>query len=612
MAHVVAIELTRRNFDTSAIADKPGAEPENVATVWVDWDEKTWHVRTRKDEFYNVFHAWHGVVTSMQGMLAGDADQMLAQPSGADLIVLRNYGLNMQEKLSGRAMFGKTPNAKQVGFGGGVANEYLYYTFFWRKLRGQDMTKRERAEEMYAIATEKYGQQIGGDVLAQLRGLATAESLFSMGAILLIFATATAAGFTLFVAGLKAVCGIVDLATNWEMYKPHWDRFSSQVNTGNDLDYGAQALATLLGGLLGYGAANAVGGKMAEKAAPRVQNLGNKFANAVRHHSPEHWKQAAQRGVEELKQKAAESGDPKNTKIDPGKELTAEEKHAIAQKQPEMLARVREMAAKFGFPPHIAEGYAMLAYRNGWTIFARTSKKASIPHHLLGAENVIGKSLFVEYKIDSKYGVIMGDWPRNIETDFYSTHSYAAKQIEAIYYAENPSATKGSFKVTDEVMRSFRSQHVFEFREAKVGGTMLKVLFHNGKMVIGDVDVMGMYVKLGNDLVPLPQWMIHNDAAFLQEYINRNVGGVSTSFHGQQDVGRNSKTGQPFRAPDAGEDYAMLGPAMPLREVKGTATLEVLYRKLHILWPYATYVDVRSAVTNWVVATARQKTAPAR
>jgi hypothetical protein len=161
-------------------------------------------------------------------------------------------------------------------------------------------------------------------------------------------------------------------------------------------------------------------------------------------------------------------------------------------------------------------------------------------------------------------------------------------------------------------MRAFRSQHVFELRDVKVGGAMLKVLFHNGKMVIGDVDLMGIYIRRGQDLVPLPQWMIHNDAAFLQDFINRNVGGVSTSFHGQQDVGRSPKTGKPFRAPDAGEDYAMFGPDLTLREVKGTTALERLYREMHILWPYATYMEVRSSFTHWAVAAVRQKVAPGR
>ena len=611
MAHILAIELTRHDFASGSTAPQPGAEPENVATVWVDWDKYTWQVRTRKEEWMNLFHVSQGIVTTTQGFLIGDSDQSLAAPSGSDLIQLQNYGMNPQAKLSGIALFGPNPHAKHTMMGG-VANAFLYYTYFWRKLRGQDMTKRERVEEMFAIATDKYGQQIGGDVLAQVRGLATGESLFGMGSILLMFATATALGLSGFVAALRALCGVADLATNWVMYKPHWDRFAQQVNTGNDLDYGAQGLATLLGGLLGYGAATAVGGKLSEKMAPKAQHLGNKFANAVHNHSPTRWRLAAEHGVQELKQKAKESGDPNNTKIDPAKDITPEEHAHIGQHQAEYVARVREMAGKFGFPPHIAEGYALLAYRNGWTIFARTSKKASIPHHLLGADNVTGKSLFVEYKIDSTHCVILGEGGRNIETDFYSTHSYAAKQIEAIYYAENPNTPKGTFHVTEEVMRAFRSQHVFEFRDVKVGGAMLKVLFHNGKMVIGDVDLMGIYIRRGQDLVPLPQWMIHNDAAFLQDFINRNVGGVSTSFHGQQDVGRSPKTGKPFRAPDAGEDYAMFGPDLTLREVKGTTALERLYREMHILWPYATYMEVRSSFTHWAVAAVRQKVAPGR
>jgi hypothetical protein len=47
--------------------------------------------------------------------------------------------------------------------------------------------------------------------------------------------------------------------------------------------------------------------------------------------------------------------------------------------------------------------------------------------------------------------------------------------------------------------------------------------------------------------------------------------------------------------------------------VKGTAQLEVLYRNLHILWPYETYLTVRGSVTHFVVAAAgRRKSGPNR
>src|SRR5580704_18404703 len=134
---------------------------------------------------------------------------------------------------------------------------------------------------MFAIATSEYSQQIAGDVVQQIRGLADAESLFKMGAVLLTFAVASAAvGLSWFVGALSVLCGAADLATNWEMYQPYWNRFTAQVATGNDLNYGAQALATLLGGLLGWGATNVVGAKMSKMAAPKMQHLGNKFADA--------------------------------------------------------------------------------------------------------------------------------------------------------------------------------------------------------------------------------------------------------------------------------------------------------------------------------------------
>ena len=537
MAHILAVELTRRDC-TGGKPYGPGVEPDNVATLWVDWDRMEWKVRTRKDEWLNIFHLGQGVVLTYQFM----PDQSLAAPSGVEQMRLTQYGMNPQSKLSGVMLFGPNPNAtSNMGL---VKDAYLYYTYFWRKLQGSEMNKRERVEEMFFIATQKYGHQIGSDALAQVRDLATPGSLGTMGLILVMFATASALGIAYFVAALRVLCGVADVATNWVMYKPHWDRFAQQVNTGNDLDYGAEALATLLGGLLGYGAANIVAGKASAKAAPGAQHIGNKFANAVRGNSPARWRAAAEQGVHELKEEAEHTADGKGTKRDPGKELTAEDRHNIVVNQGEMLAQVRKAAIKFGFPPHIAEGYAMLAFHNKWTIFARTSKASSIPHHLLGAENVTGKSLFVEYKIDAKTGVILGEWGRNIEADFYSPHSYAAKQLEAIYYAENPGAPKGSFEMTPELLREFRAQHVFEFREVPIDGKPTKVLFHNGKMVISDIDVMGMYVQRGADLVPLPQWMIHNDAHFLQDYINRNVGGVDSSFHGQQDIGRSSKAGR--------------------------------------------------------------------
>ena len=600
MAHILAIELRRNGCTASSAPPCPAAEPENVATLWVDWDMKWWHARTRQAEFVALFGVSQGMLTSPHGYFIGAADQVLATPSGEELLLLQQYSLNAaRDKLAGMGLFVPIPGAVQ-------APMYKYYTYFWRKLRGQDMTKRERTEEMFAIAMDKYGSQIGGDALAQLRGLATAESLFSMGAILMVFATAAALGWAGFAAALKALCGAADVATNWAMYKPYWDRFAQQVNTGNDLDYGAQALATLLGALMGYTASNAVAAGASSKLAPKVQVAANKFANAVRGHSPARWKAAAEAQVQELKKQAAESGDPNNTKIDPGKELTAEDRRVIAQQFPELVKQVRENGGKFGFAANIAEGYAKLAFHNGWTIFARTSKRSSIPHHLLGPENVTGKSLFVEYKIDATHGVIVEKAGMNVEKDFYSPDTYAAKQMAAIYASEHPNAPKGSFEVTPEVMQAFRAAHKFEFRPVQMGGKLVKVLFHNGKMVISDVDLMGIYVKVGNDLVPLPQWMIHNDAAFLKDFINRSVGGVDQSFHGQQDVGRNDK-GQPFRSPDAGEEYAMFSPDMKLRKVKGTAQLEVLYRSLHILWPYETYLTVRGSVTHFVVAASRRR-----
>ena len=606
MAHVLAIELTQRNF-SGGRAGTPGAEPDNVATVWVDWDQKKWKVRTRLEEWLAVFHLSQGVINTWQGSVLGDSDQCLCAPSGAEQVVLQQYGLWAQAKLSGVAMWGANPNATSNM--GVVKDAYLYYTYFWRKMQGTEMSKRERTEEMFFIATDKYGQQIGSDALAQVRGLATPGSLCSMGAILLMFATLAGLGFAYLAAALRVLCGAADVATNWAMYQPYWDRFVQQVNTGTDLDYGAQALATLLGGLLGYSAANMVAAKASSKVAPKIQGLGNRFANAVRGHSPARWRAAAEQGVHELKEQAAKSDDPKKTKIDPGKELTAEDRHHIVEHQGELLTQVRKLAIKFGFPPHIAEGYAMLAFHNKWTIFARTSKASSIPHHLLGSDNVTGKSLFVEYKINAEHGVILEEWGRNIEKDFYTTNSYAAKQIEAIYYAENPGAERGSFQVTAEVMQKFREQHTFEFREVPMGGKPTKVLFHNGKMVISDIDLMGIYVQVGNQLIPLPQWMIHNDARFLQDYINRNVGGVDSSFHGQQDVGRSSK-GKPFRSPDLTEDYAMFCPDLTLREIKGTMQLEKLYRKLNILWPYVTFLGVRDSVTHFVVASVRKKVLP--
>jgi hypothetical protein len=378
MAHILAIELRRNGCTASAAPPCPAAEPDNVATLWVDWDKKWWHARTRQAEFVAIFGVSQGMLTSPHGYLMGAPDQVLATPSGGELMVLQLYSMNAaRDKLAGIGLSVPIPGAVQVPM-------YKYYTYFWRKLRGQDMTKRERTEEMFAIATDKYGSQIGGDALAQLRGLASAESLFSMGAILMIFATAAALGWAGFAAALKALCGAADVATNWAMYKPYWDRFAQQVNTGNDLDYGAQALATLLGALMGYTASNALAAKASSKLAPKAQVAANKFANAVRGHSPARWKAAAEAQVQELKKQAAESGDPNNTKIDPGKELTAEDRRVIAQQFPELIKQVREMGGKFGYAANIAEGYAKLAFQNGWTIFARTSKRSSIPHHLLG------------------------------------------------------------------------------------------------------------------------------------------------------------------------------------------------------------------------------------
>lgn len=350
MAHVLAIELSRNGCSSSAAPPCPATEPENVATLWVDWDKKWWQARTRQAEWVAIFGASQGKVTSPHGHFMGAPDQVLATPSGEQLILLQQYSLNSaRDKLAGIGLFAPIQGAVQVPM-------YRYYTYFWRKLQGQDMAKSERTEEMFAIATEKYGSQIGGDALAQLRGLASAESLFSMDAILMVFATAAALGWAGFAAALKVLCGAADVATNWAMYKPYWDRFANQVNTGNDLDYGAQALATLLGALMGYTVSNALAAKASSKVAPKAQVAANKFASAVRGHSAARWKAAAEAQIQELQKQAAESGDPNNTKIDPGKELTAEDRRVIAQQFPELVKQVREMGGKFGLSGNIAEG----------------------------------------------------------------------------------------------------------------------------------------------------------------------------------------------------------------------------------------------------------------
>ncbi len=607
MPHILTIELVRRNFaDYGGRAPSaPANESENIATLWVDWDNYAWEARTNSQGFMRIFGVSSGIITTSHGFFFGASDQVLAAPSGEDVLLLQAYGLNPQAKLRGLVAFGV--NTKAVGSDwSGKANAFLYFTYFWRKLMGQDMTRRERAEEMSAIAFDKYGSRIASDAFDQVKGLASAESLAAMGGILLLFATTAALGWAGLVAAMRVFCGAVDVGTNWEMYKPYWDRFAQQVNTGTDLDYGAEALATLLGGLLGYGASNVVAAKISTKAAPHAQKLGNKFANAVRGHSTARWKATAEEGLNHLKDEAAKSGDPSKTKIDPGNDISPEERVKIANEHPELLNEIRRMAAKFGFPADIAAGYAMLAFKNKWTILCRTSKAASIQYHG-GLEDVVGKSLYIQYKIDAEFGVIIQDGTKHIETDFYSTHSYAAKQLAAIFYAEHPDAKPGSFKVDEQVMREFKAAHKFEFRKVKMGKREREVLFHNGAMVISDVDVMGMYVMRGKDMVPLPQWMLHNDAAFLQDYVNRNVGGVGMSKHGQQDVGRDQK-GNPFRSPDHDESYAVFTPDLKLREIKkSTANLEILYRNLHIHWPYKTFVECGGAITSWCVATARRR-----
>jgi hypothetical protein len=624
MPHILAIEINKRQYaDYNWIAPLPGAsQPENVATLWVDWDNYKWEARTNVQGIGQVLNGvTKGIITTSHGYFFGASDQVLAAPDGSDLMVLQAYGLNVQAKLHGVVAFGV--NKAAVGsVWSGKAKAFLYFTYFWRKLSGQDMTPRERAEEMSAIALNKYGDRIASDALNQVKGLAGPESLAAMAGILVLFATVAALGWAGMVAAMRVFCGTMDVATNWQMYKPYWDRFVQQVNTGNDLDYGAEALATLLGGMLGYGASNIVAAKISSKAAPRAQEWGNVFANKVRGQNAARWRATAEQGLKELKEGADKSGDPNHTKTDPGKNLSPEERVKLAEAHPELLDTIRRNAAKFGFPAEIAAGYAMLAFKNGWTIIARTSKAASIKYHS-GMEAICGKSLFVQYKIDPEHGVIIQDGTKNIERDFYSVDSYAAKQMKAIYFAESPNAPKDSFHVDEHLMAEFRAAHKFEFRKIKMGNKEREVLFHNGRMVISDLDLMGIYVKRGQDLVPLPQWMLHNDAAFLKDYINRNVGGMPMSEHGQQDVGRNQQ-GQPFRSPDADERYAVFTPDLQLTEVtksqpilkglgpgrEGTANLEVMYRKLHILWPYQTYVECGGAINAWCAAAARRRKSP--
>ena len=118
-----------------------------------------------------MFGASDGTVATDHGFFFGDSDQVLVA-LGSDMMVLQAFGLNPQAKLHGCAAFGINPNAVDTGWGG-KANEYLYFTYFWRKLSGKDMTPRERAEEMCAIAAEQVRQQDPArvDALDQVKGL---------------------------------------------------------------------------------------------------------------------------------------------------------------------------------------------------------------------------------------------------------------------------------------------------------------------------------------------------------------------------------------------------------------------------------------------------------
>jgi len=102
---------------------------------------------------------------------------------------------------------------------------------------------------------------------------------------------------------------------------------------------------------------------------------------------------------------------------------------------------------------------------------------------------------------------------------------------------------------------------------------------------------MGVYVRAGDALVPLPQWAVHNDAAHLQAFINSTLGGPRMSHHGGQDTS-GGPGGRPVRTPDAGERYIVFKPNGEAQGFESTKGLQMYYERARIVWPYKTFFDL--------------------
>ena len=341
-----------------------------------------------------------------------------------------------------------------------------------------------------------------------------------MGGVMLIFATAAALGWGGFVIAMQVFCGVADLATNWQMYKPYWDRFALEVNTGKDLDYGAEALATLLGGiLLAMGRRTSSAGRWRREGRARraetrqqIRQRGERGNNAAR------WKATAEQGLKELKDHAAHSDDPHKTKIDPGKNVTPEDRMNLAKQHPELLESIRQMASKFGFPPEIAAGYAMLAFKNGWTIVCAHVRKRPIDsasrhgHGSASPEKACSSST----RSIASWASSFRTAPSTSRTIFIRETATRRSSFPRFITRKIPTRPRDRSRWTEQAMREeFKSANKFEFRKMKMGkreprgSVPQRQNGHRRRRHRRECTSMK-----GQDLVlPLPQWMLHNDAA---------------------------------------------------------------------------------------------------
>ena len=605
MGYIVAIKTSKSPLGVFG-PDAPEQPDSGVATLWID--DNNWNVRSGGREFRSTFGCLCGNVKC--GLL--DVDYLyLFDQNNLPFMGLRFFKVDNQAKLKGRVDCDINPKY-QPGWKewilGSSIQPYLSYSFYWRKIDPSEMTPRERLEEMWYIAVKEF---LIPEVGAQLSGLVGAENLGITGGIFAVFVVATATGLATLLALIKVILSVFDVATNYAILKPNYDMVVHQMynaTNSNGLRNGAQALAAMLATFISNQAASHIIGKATNKvsealpmgemheryvamhdsaqskvhaAQNTIQARAARLRDGLLRKSPDQLKAEANARLPEVNEELEAAANGTLAKKEPGVVIN-EKDFALAEKNGRVLKNIQKIADRFGITAEHAKRFAVLAEKNGWTLILRASKRASTGLHRFG-DQVIGKSLFIKWKIDPEWGCIRWEPGLDIAKDIYG--DYMLHQLEAINKSENPHGDPASWAVSPEQMNAAVKANHFEWLQ--VGKS--KILTHNGKIVIGDVDAMGFYIKMKDgNMIPVPSWLVYNDSAHLQAYMDKALGGVKITSHGHQDVS-GGMGGKPLRSPDFDEKYIVFEPGMKVCELNTTAEAQIYYERVRIFWPYADF-----------------------